>query len=294
MRLRAISAVFLALSIPLVAANARADGILGSTLSTFAVLGGSEVTNTGATTIIGNVGVFPTNSITGEASITLTGVYDPANATAALAQSQLTTAMTELAGIGPVTTLSSPNLTLAGTLLPGFYVVPAGTTNLSGALILNGAGNANAAWVFLMPSTFITSTNSSVTIENTGAGAGLYWLTGSSATLNSGTTLLGNILAADTISMGAGVTLDCGRALASTAAVTMIGDTISTGCTGAEAGSNGLSGGLTVTSSPGGGTGVSPLPPSSPVSTPEPSSITLLFSGLIGAATFARRKLAKQ
>jgi hypothetical protein len=296
MRLQTYPLVVLMLAIASWSGSASADGILPSTLSSFAVLGGSEVTNTGATTINGNVGVSPINSITGQASITLTGVYDPADATAALAQTQLTTALTELAGVGPFTTLASPDLTLAGTLLPGIYVVPAGTTNLSGALTLNGSGNANAAWVFLMPSSFITSSNSAVTLENTGAGAGIYWVVGTSATLNSSTTIVGNILANDSITMGSGVTLDCGRALASTAAVTMIGDTISTNCAGseaAEAGSNGLSGGLTVTTTAAGGTVVSELPFSAltPVSTPEPGTFTLLLCGLLPIGFLMLRKL---
>lgn len=259
------SVIILILSL---AGSLYAGPILGTDLSGFAVLGGSAVTNTGTTTIDGNLGVYPGTSITG-----ITG----ANSGAQLAQSQLTTALTELNGVLPVTALQNADLTLAGPLLPGFYSVPAGTTNLSGALTLNGSGNPNAAWVFLLPSSLITSSGSSVILDNTGAGAGVFWVVGSSATLGSGTTFAGNILANDSITVGSGVTLNCGRLLASTGAVTMDGDVVGIGCPGL-AGSNGLSGGLSVANGV-----VSAIPQATPpTSVPESPAWFLLVIGVAG------------
>jgi hypothetical protein len=82
-----------------------------------------------------------------------------------------------------------------------------------------------------MASSLITSAGAVVTVIHTGPDAGLYWNVGSSATLNSNTTFEGNIVALTSITMGDGVTIGRGRALAQTGAVTMIHDTISTGCT---------------------------------------------------------------
>jgi len=269
MKMRAMPILVLSL-IASLASLSYADPILGLDISSFAVLGGTSVTNTGATTIGGDVGVSPGSSITGSGTIILTGtaVYHQTDSSAALGEAQLTTALNALAGVTPVTTLGS-DLTLAGTLTPGFYTVPAGATNLSGALTLDGEGNANAAWVFLLPSSLITSPGSSVVLENTGAGAGLFWVVGSSATLNSGTSFAGNILANTSITLGSGVTLGCGRALASTGDVTMINDTIGTGCAGSLEGSSGT------------------LPSSTIEATvPEPSTWLLFATGFVGLLLF--------
>jgi len=229
----------------------HADPILGSALATFSVLGGATVTNTGATTLTGDIGVAPGTAITGKPSITVNGTNaaTPGNpfvhesdALANLAQAQLAIAQASLALLGPGTPVQ---MDLAGlTLSPGVYTVPAGTSNLTGTLTLDGGGNADAFWLFQMPATLITSPDSVVNVVNTGAGAGLYWNVGSSATLDTGTSFQGNILALASISLNTGATIRCGRALAKVAAVTLDTNTISVGCEGTgEEGSHGRSDG---------------------------------------------------
>jgi hypothetical protein len=185
--------------------------------------------------------------------------------------------MTTLSLMGPGTLLGAD---LAGlTLAPGIYTVPYAISNLTGALTLDGGGNANAQWVFLMPSSLITSPGSSVNVINAGGGASLYWNVGTSATLDTTTAFAGNILASASITMNNGVTLNCGRALAHTGAVTMINDTISTGCTGTGLeNSNGLNGDVVADDTP------------APV--PEPATLTLLATGLVTAAMRKRRRNA--
>ncbi|MDA3915094.1 ice-binding family protein, partial [Oleiagrimonas sp.] len=130
--------------------TAMATPILGSDLASFTVLGHSTVTNVRSSTIVGNVGVWSSggaNAITGfnsspgvavsDLQVTGGSVY-AGGALAQSAQSGLTTAINNLASLGSGTTLTNADLTLAGTLAPGIYTVPAGTTNLSGTLTLDG------------------------------------------------------------------------------------------------------------------------------------------------------------
>jgi hypothetical protein len=281
-----------------------ATPILGSDLASFTVLGASTVTNVSPSTIDGNVGVWSSggaNAIAGFLSspgvavsdLQVTGGLVHAGTTtgspnAMSAQSQLTTAINNLASLGPGTVLVNPDL-VGLTLVPGIYTVPAGTTNLSGALTLDGGGNANAAWVFQMPSTLITSPDSVVNVVGTGSGAGVYWNVGSSATIDTNTTFIGNILALESISMNTSATDLCGRALAKTGAVTLQQNSLSGTCTGILANSSGLGGGLDVTQNSEGGFEVVFLAPS-PSGVPEPSTDLLFGIGLLGFALSRLRK----
>jgi hypothetical protein len=213
------------------ALGAYADTVVDlGTAGSFAVLAGSTVTNTGSTSISGNLGLWPGSSIAGFPPGLVNPLYttDDDNAAAMQAQSDLTTAYNFAAGEACGTTLSGD---LGGmTLTPGVYCYRSGepSAGLTGTLTLNTLGNPDAVFIFQIASTLITATDSSVVFSvGDSQDDNVYWQVGSSATLGVGTEFQGNILALTSITLTTGATITCGSALASGGAVTMDTNTVS-------------------------------------------------------------------
>ncbi len=211
-------------SIMFVATTASAQISLG-TAESYSVLGGSTVTNTGATTITGNLGVSPGTAVTGfpPGVVAPPGVIHSADASAAQAQADLTTAYNAVAGTPTLVDLSGTDL--GGlTLTPGVYGFTS-SAQLTGTLTLDAQGNPNALFLFKFGTSLTTASGSSVSVINGGSGCNVYWQVGSSATLGTGTAFLGNILALASITLNTGASLG-GRALARNGAVTLDGNNV--------------------------------------------------------------------
>jgi Ice-binding-like len=207
---------------PTAASAAEAPVGLG-TAGNFSVLAGSEVTNTGPTTMAQSLGVHPGSSASGFPPGTVSGETHLADPVALQAKSDLTTAYNDAAGRTPFTNVASE---LGGTtLIPGVYRI--GAAQLTGQLTLNAQGNPQAVFIFQIDEALITASNSSVEFINGSSPCNVYWKVGSSATLGTGTHFVGNIMALASIAMQTGATLQ-GRALAQTAAVTLDTNVITT------------------------------------------------------------------
>jgi len=195
------------------------------TAGSFAVLGGSTVTNTGPTVVTGDLGVAPGSAIVGffpdtpGGPGTVVGTQHAADAVALQAQADAATAYTALAG--EACDFTHPLIADIGgqTLAPGVHCFPSSAA-ITGILTLDAAGDPNSVWVFNIESTLVTASASSVLIINGGNACNVFWRVGSSATLNTTTAFQGNILALANISALTGATVR-GRLLAQTAAVTL-------------------------------------------------------------------------
>ena len=193
------------------------------TAEPFAILAGSGITNTGATTISGDTGSSPTSSETGFAScpaadcVSQTGANhvdpDPNDSATQSAKAALTNAYNVAAGQSPTTIPTE----LAGqTLAPGVYTSASGTFGMTGTLTLDAGNDPNAVFVFQTADgtgTLITGATGNVTLIRSAQSCNVFWKVGTSATLGAGSTFRGTILAHTSISLGNAVTVD-GRLLA--------------------------------------------------------------------------------
>ncbi len=191
---------------------------LGAAAS-FVGLAGSTFTNTGSGVYYGNVGVSPGDEVIGfPPGEVRNGAIHAADGIALQAQIDALTAYNNLAG-----RLCNSDLTdqdLGGmTLQPGVYCFDT-SAQLTGDLVLDALGDANAVWVFQIGSTLTTASGASVDIINDGQALNVFWQVGSSATLGTTTRFSGNIVADQSISLDTGAGL-LGRALALHGAVTM-------------------------------------------------------------------------
>lgn len=221
--------VIMILSVPIMTMAAQPTVNLGTT-STFAVLAGSAITNTGTTVINGSaggdVGLSPGTAFTGSTSATVSGAIHLADAAASLAKSDLVVAYDDAVGRLPVTRIPTE---LGGTTLtPGVYDSADGTFQITGTLTLNAEGDPDGVFVFKTASTLITAGSSNVVLRDGARYCRTFWSVGSSATLGTNSHFVGHIFAMESITANTGATIQ-GQLLARNGAVTLDSNTITNG-----------------------------------------------------------------
>ncbi|MBE0451418.1 MAG: DUF3494 domain-containing protein [Clostridia bacterium] len=186
------------------------------TAESFAILAGSTITNTGTTTITGDVGLHPGTIFSGQDTATVIGEIHIADAVALQAKNDLTTAFNDAAGRAINTTLAE----LGGkTLTPGVYS-SATSFQITGTLTLDGQNNSDSVFIFQTGTTLTTASASKIKLINGANYNNIFWQVGSSATLGTNSDFKGTILAAQSITATTGANIT-GKLLAMGGAVTL-------------------------------------------------------------------------
>lgn len=255
---------------------AQADSLnLLGTANGFAVLGASAVTNTGASVLGGNLGVAPGSSATGFAQgAVVTGVNHGDDGVAVQAHEDASAGYGALAALPFTGSLTGQDLGSLQ-LTPGVYFF-ASSAQLTGALTLDFGGLSDQSFVFQTGSTLTTASGSVVNVINRGVDDSVYWQIGSSATLGTRSVFQGYLVADQSIGLTTGATIQCGNALALHGAVTLDTNVVDTCATEQGTGSGGTGTGS-------GGTGTI-------AQTPEPGTLSLLATGVLGAVGGIRRR----
>ncbi|MEA2162004.1 MAG: large repetitive protein [Thermoanaerobaculia bacterium] len=209
-------------------ALAQSAPSLGNAAS-FAVLGGSSVTNSGPTVVTGNLGVSPGNTIVGFFPPGVVQLGDiQGKALSQLAQHDAGIAYGDLASVSrPCTTLSPvlgdatlPPITTPPTHPPVNVYCVDSPAQLKGPLIFDAGGNHDTVWIFRITGSFTTDHDSSILAINGAQPGNIFWQVSGSATLEAGSAFVGNLLAHDNITLNSTASV-FGRVLALTGTVTL-------------------------------------------------------------------------
>ena len=193
--------------------------------ASLAILAGTAVSNTGATTITGDLGLSPGSSIGGFPPGILNGTQHINDAIANQAKLDLTAAYNDAAG-----RTCTDMVTLSGnvgglTLTPGLYKSTSSLAISSGDLTFDAKGNAAAVLIIHIASSLTTTSGRKIFLSGGALASNIFWQVGSSATFGTTSVFKGTIMAMQSITFNTGATLN-GRALARTGAVVMAGNTI--------------------------------------------------------------------
>jgi hypothetical protein len=196
----------------------------------FEVLGGSAVTNTATSATVisgGDLGIYPTTgaAVTGFSFSTApgSGIVTGAPATVHLADSIAENAQTDLTNaFSYAAGLSDTGSLLAdignSTFTPGVYKNSGPVGFSAGTVTLDAQGDPDAVFIFQIGTTLTTAPGTTVSLINGAQPQNVFWQIGTSATIEA--SFKGTIMALDSITLASGIALQ-GRALASTAAVTL-------------------------------------------------------------------------
>lgn len=183
------------------------------TAGNFAVLAGTGVTNSGATSVTGDLGESPSATVAGFPPGIIAGTMHAGDATAGQAQKDLTAAYNNASTRTATATVASE---LGGTTkTPGVYNSASTFFTINGNLVLDAQGDPNAVFIFQSASTLVTGPGSTVTLTGGAQACNVIWAVAGTATLGATSRFAGSLLGLASIAVGTGATVN-GRLLAKT------------------------------------------------------------------------------
>jgi hypothetical protein len=206
--------------------TAQAAVVLGAA-STYAVLASTQITNSGASTLCGSMGLDPGTLINGGILVQCGGVTDVNNQNALNAEAALGTAYTNISPANrPGGAVLPPGADIGGqTLYPGLYYESASLNLSSADLTLSAPSGSNTVFIFQVENNLIIGPGRKIILAGNATAANVFWQVAGYCSLNTTAQFYGTIMTYTSVTLNTGAALN-GRALAETGDVTLLGNTI--------------------------------------------------------------------
>lgn len=227
-----LSSAIAGLSMVMISNHAQGQAIDLGSAEDFTIISYAGLTSTGFSIVNGDVALNPIVSLVGFPPGVINGtVYANASASdvniARIARLDAGTAYTTLAGLTGGTVMLPAQELNGLTLTPGIYKFSTSAQLANGGTLnLDTGGDPNARFIFQIGSALTVGTGAQI-VFTSGATSNIYWQVGSLATIDTGSTFSGNILAYASVNIGTGSTLTDGRAIALNESVTLQSNTLS-------------------------------------------------------------------
>ncbi len=191
----------------------------------FAVLSYAGITNSGATTVCGSLGTFPSASVDGGIIVNCGGTREEATTPAGTAETDLGTAYTDAMGRSGGAVIPAGGDIGGQTLTPGLYT-DLGDLHLKTAdLTIDARGNANAVFIIQATGNLVVASARQVHLINGAKAANVFWAVTGFCSLDTTSSFAGNVMSHTAVTFNTGASLE-GRALASTQNVTFLANNI--------------------------------------------------------------------
>jgi hypothetical protein len=188
-------------------------------LSNFTAFSGTgAISNTGTSTLEGDIGSNE-GAITGFESPTTAGIIHSAGDTTTKAKIDLLKTYVHLSDLTVTNTSHAPAFGTGETIFAGVYSI-GGAGSIAGTLVLDGQGDADAAFIIKYEGAFTSAASSNIILTNGTRACNVFWIAEGAISIGASSNFKGTLIAhPGAITVAAGSNLE-GRMLTTEGAVT--------------------------------------------------------------------------